>query len=362
MLRRAPFAALIVAAAALITPGCERRPQSAPDSAPAAPTATSGAGAQQQSQPVPHAAQPPPPSGTAADARPTTRDADPPDSPFNALDLRDYVLHPDVRDEDGPRTSLRILCTGPNLTEICCALGLRDQLVGRTRYCNHPPGIESLPSIGALVDASAERVAALRPDVVLVPGESREIQQRLRPLGVRIESLGDTSLEDLYRSIERVGAISGRPRTAAALVEHLRSQHDRVTRHCAGGTPLRFLLVTGTLAEPPTPPFVAGPGSFYDGLLTAIGHRNILPADHRPFGSVSLEFVVRSDPDVIIELDPDGRSRPNGHADALRAWQRLGSLRAVRERRVVVLTGPEHYLIGPRIMRTYAALCEALRQ
>ncbi|MBK8913633.1 MAG: ABC transporter substrate-binding protein [Phycisphaerales bacterium] len=302
------------------------------------------------------------PDKTAPTTSPTTQPAARPTPADPALRLRDYVAEPDIRDEEAPASALRILSTGPNITEICCALGLRDRLVGRTRYCDYPPGIEALPSIGALTDASAERVAGLRPDVVLVPGESRELVHRLRPLGVRIESLADTSLNDLYASISQLGEIAGRPRTAAALIEALRGQHERVTRRYAEGRRVRYLLVTGTLAEPPTPPFVAGPGSFYDALLSGVGHQNVLPPDHRAFGSVSLEFVVRADPDVIIELDPDGRMRPQGSADALRAWGRVGSLRAVHEGRVVVLRGPEHYLIGPRVMYTYAALCEALRE
>jgi ABC-type Fe3+-hydroxamate transport system substrate-binding protein len=78
------------------------------------------------------------------------------------------------------------------------------------------------------------------------------------------------------------------------------------------------------------------------------------------FAPLSLEFIARSDPDVIIELDPDGRQRPHGDADALRVWAKVGPLRAVGAGRVHVLTGSQHYVLGPRIALTYHALCRAI--
>ena len=39
----------------------------------------------------------------------------------------------------------RIASLLPSATEIACALGLRDQLVGRSHECEFPPGVESLP-------------------------------------------------------------------------------------------------------------------------------------------------------------------------------------------------------------------------
>src|SRR5262245_55179818 len=42
---------------------------------------------------------------------------------------------------------MRIVSLLPSATEIVCALGAREQLVGRSHECDFPEGIESLPAL-----------------------------------------------------------------------------------------------------------------------------------------------------------------------------------------------------------------------
>ncbi|MCG3127938.1 MAG: Vitamin B12-binding protein [Phycisphaerae bacterium] len=277
-----------------------------------------------------------------------------------AAALPDYVAHPrPVPGEEAP-VALRIVSLAPNVTEICCALGQRDALVGRTSYCLHPPGIERIPALGALIDTNVEALVSLKPDLVIVSGDSRAISERLSQIGIPFEAIPDVGLTDLYASIERVGTLLGRPRSAKALAAALRADVERVIARYRGTPRRRVLLVTGTLTDPPEPPYVAGSGSFYAELIGLLGHDIALPDAPRSFAPLSLETIIAADPDVIVELDPDGRSRPRGDADALRAWSRLGQLAAVRARRVHVLIGPQHYVAGPRIAQTLAQLSEKI--
>ena len=261
-----------------------------------------------------------------------------------------------------PGSQLRIISAAPNITEICCALGLRAQLVGRTRYCTYPPGIETVPSIGALLDVNVEALLDLRPDLILIAGRSRSITERLAPLGLRLESLPDDSLDDLFRSIRRIGELTGRGEGAERLCEKVRSELDAVDARYSGAAPARVLLLTATLSDPPTPPIVASPGSFYDDLIRRAGHTNIAAAGARSFVPLSLEFILHEDPDVILELDPTGRGRAHGAASAREVWSRIGPLRAVADRRVRVLSNLEFSVLGPRIARTYDAICRAVAE
>jgi hypothetical protein len=40
---------------------------------------------------------------------------------------------------------VRIVSLLPSATEIVCSLGARDELVGRSHECDHPPDVEELP-------------------------------------------------------------------------------------------------------------------------------------------------------------------------------------------------------------------------
>jgi iron complex transport system substrate-binding protein len=255
---------------------------------------------------------------------------------------------------------LRLLSTAPNVTEICCALGLRDCLVGRTRYCTYPPGIEAVPSIGALNDLNAEALVRLSPDLVLVSGTSRAIVDRLSRLALRYEAIPDVSLADLFAGIEGIGALADQGERARQLVRELRADLAAVASRHASEPRARVLILTAALADPPSRLDAAGPGSFYDDLLRLAGQRNVLDAHVGAFPAVALEYVLRADPDVIIELTADPAARPGRDADALRAWARVGSLKAVTQRHVHVLVGDKYFVLGPRIAETFEALCECI--
>lgn len=277
-----------------------------------------------------------------------------------ALTIRDYVRAPLVSPSSTSQESLRIVSLAPTLTEILCALGRRDWIVGRTSYCTHPPDVREVPSVGALTNLNAERLVRLEPDLILVSGQSRTQTERLKRLNLRFESIPDTGLEDVFSAIVRVGVLTGRAAAAAELNAAIRADLNAVTKRYADVAPARVLILTATLSDPPAPPFVGGAGSFYDELLRLAGHTNAAAPAGRAFAPLSLEFILRADPDVIIELDADGSARPGGEAQALKVWKKIGPLSAVANRRVRVLTGTQHYLLGPRIAQTFHEICAAI--
>ena len=277
-----------------------------------------------------------------------------------AAGLRDWVVNPPVvasEREAGPR---RLVCAAPSVTEICCALGLQRRIVARTRFCDYPPGIETVPAIGAMDETNTELLLGLKPDLVLVSGTSRAITERLERMGLTFESLPDRTLADVFAAIERVGELTERRETARRLSDGLRAELTRIARQYADVPPQRVLVLLWTLSDPPAPPFVAGPDSLYDDLLRRAGHANVADAGVQAYAPFSLEAIVRADPDVIIELDADGTGRPGGDTEAVRVWSQLGPLRAVKNRRVHVLKGERHFIPGPRIVQTFAELCRAV--
>ena len=276
--------------------------------------------------------------------------------------MRDWVIDPPVVAGECNVKELRLVCMAPNVTEICCALGLRAQIVGRTRFCDYPPELHDRPIIGALDETNLEVLLALEPDLILVAGTSRAITTRLDRLQLHFKSLPDDHLADVFTAIIRIGELTGRRETARRLCTGIRADLKRIARRYQDQPAARVLILLGPLANPPAPPFVAGPGSFYDDLLRRAGHINVTDEGALAYGPFSLEAIVRADPDVIIELDADGRGRTGGDTEALRVWSLLGPLRAVTEKRIHVLKGRQHHLLGPRIAQTFASLCALIAE
>lgn len=266
--------------------------------------------------------------------------------------FRDYTIDPPIDASERSAPCPRVLSAAPNLTEIVFALGLGEQLVGRTRYCTHPPAAGAIPSIGDLYQVSSEHVLALKPEVVLIAGQGRAMRDVVARLGVEAVLLPDATLDDLYAAIEQLGRRLGRPRTAAALSGAIRADLERASRASRGAAGRAALIVIAPLATPPGPVHAAGPHSFYEDLLRRGGHRNAISGVEQAFPLISLEYVARADPDVIIELAPESAQRLGGDREARDAWRQIGRLRAVERGAVHVLRGPQHFLLGPRIAAT----------
>src|SRR6201993_4619236 len=69
-----------------------------------------------------------------------------------------------------PGAPRRVVTLAPNLTEIVFALGAGDRLVGASEYSDYPEAARRIPRVGGL-EVDAEKVAALRPDLVLAVAE-----------------------------------------------------------------------------------------------------------------------------------------------------------------------------------------------
>lgn len=265
----------------------------------------------------------------------------------------DYVAAPVIDPAERERGPNRIVSLAPSITELVCALGLRDRLVGRTPYCRYPPGIESVPAVGALQDPNFEKIRSLSPDLVLITANSTRLASGLDELGVNYHRIPHETLDDVYAAIEATGEACDRPLTARRLTDALRADvralHQWATQSVHH--PQRVLIVLGEFPVPPRGVWAAGPGSFLGDLVNLAGHTNaagrVLKVSH---GEVPLTALRGLDPDVILTFGqpPTDRQR----LDLYQSWSRIGPMRAIDRQRVRTVGDEEYLSAGPRIAVT----------
>lgn len=258
---------------------------------------------------------------------------------------RDYVAEPMIDASEASSGPDRIISLAPSITELCGALGLADRLVGRTQFCTYPPSVSSVPIVGAYTDTNLEAILAAKPDLVLVTASSPKLEGKLRALDLPVEVLSDSSYEDVFEAIRKLGSVTQRPLTARRLIDNLKTDIARLEQPPAPNK--RVLLVTGPMPIPATGLHVAGPGSVLDRFLRLAGCENAMAGRlERPWARISVEQVLAANPDIIIETrDPADEA----HHDALyRAWSPIAAVNALRNRRIRTL--PRWIeLPGPRI-------------
>jgi ABC-type Fe3+-hydroxamate transport system substrate-binding protein len=123
----------------------------------------------------------------------------------------------------------RIVSLVPSLTELVCALGLGDELVGRTGFCVHPKEtLRRIPKVGGTKDVNLAKVRALEPThVVLNVDENRKETAdelaRFVPNLIVTHPLGPLDNLGLYRQF---GRAFGREREAEALCARFQAAYD----------------------------------------------------------------------------------------------------------------------------------------
>lgn len=245
----------------------------------------------------------------------------------------------------GPGFPQRIVCLSADTTEIAFALGAGDRVIGAPGTATRPPAARERARGGGLATLSADRVLALRPDLVLASSDlPRDLVADLVGAGTSVLCTAPRSLEDVHAAIMLIGGALGCAEAARNIVRDLRDEIAQV-REYSRGWPRRPRVYF----EAGPDPVVTGP-RWVSQLVDAAGGRDIF-ADLRGGRAaetlvVSAEAVVARDPEIILvswrgrELDRAAMARRPG-------W---GSIAAVRSGDIHELAGADVLVPGPSIM------------
>ncbi len=218
----------------------------------------------------------------------------------------------------------RIVSLIPSLTEDLFAIGAGAQVVGVSVFTTYPPAATRLPAVASFTSLDAERVARLHPDLVVGIPSQAGLAGDLRRLGLRLEFLADDSYDDLFRSLARLGSLTGHVAQAGAVAGRLRARTAALVRTVPRGPRPRTFVALGV-----APIFTVGDGSYIARLIALAGGRNASGVT-TPYARYSPEALLAAQPDAIVADRSSGIDRVLGEPP----WN---ALRAVRAGRVYVL-------------------------
>lgn len=251
-----------------------------------------------------------------------------------------------------PAPALRVVSLAPSLTESLFAIGAGAKVVGRTIYCNYPAEALRVPAVGGMTNPSIESIIACRPDLIVVSmeGNTPDDFRRLTSLGIPLYVSNPRTLEDMYRSLDRLGVLTGREGQARRLVDSLQ-RTERELRGTARPRPLTALVLVSL-----QPLMAAGGNTLLNELLTLAGARN--PAASLPghYPAISREMVIANPPDVLF-VTGDLPSDPASLTSLFPEWKRLNAL---LEGRVYSLNADIASRPGPRSLEALRAIIECL--
>lgn len=240
-----------------------------------------------------------------------------------------------------PKRPERIVSIGPSNTEFLFALGAGDRVVGVDDFSDEPAAAKARTKVGG-VKVDLEKVASLRPDLILTVKFSDGTIERLTASGAAVLVVDPQGLADVAKTALLVGQATGTDgkALAAGITATLESVRERAAK--ATVRPRVFHEVDAT---DPAKPYTVGPGSFVHELIELAGGVNVAAKASSPYPQLSAEELVRSDPEVIVLGDADYGVTPEQVASRP-GWSGLA---AVKAKRVHAISGNLVSRPGPRV-------------
>jgi iron complex transport system substrate-binding protein len=247
----------------------------------------------------------------------------------------------------------------PAATEILIGLGVADRLVAVSNYDADRDETASLPRVGDYQTTDWERLAAVRPRVMV----TQSAADRLPPgmvakaagLNIQLVNVPITRAADIAAAMRTLGRVAGDPQAGAAAADQFEQRMAALRERTKSGRRVRTLIVIDDAGRG-----VAGRDNYLNDALESAGGENVIRGP-QPYPTIDREILIDLDPEVIFQLLPD--ASPQVRAAAQQLWTSMPNLRAVRDGRVHIFTDawvlrPSHH-VAELAQRFAAALNEA---
>ncbi len=240
-----------------------------------------------------------------------------------------------------------IVSISPACTEILFSLGLGDEVVGVTEYCDYPEEALEKPKIGTFTSPNLEVILAQEPDLVLATGGVQlELLDRMEEEGLTVYAVNPMTFDQTVASILEIGELTGTEALAEEIVADMNKRAVDIARR-----------VNEMEAEGKERPRVfyeiffennvwtAGSDSIISDLIRLAGGENIGDLDTSDYYEFSVERLIAENPQVY--LVGSGSMFDPGDITGRSGWERMD---AVREGRVFVIDENLTYRTGPRLI------------
>jgi iron complex transport system substrate-binding protein len=245
----------------------------------------------------------------------------------------------------------RVVSLIPAATELLFAIGAGASVVGRTEWCDYPPEARPVTNLGPGINPNLEAVLSVSPDLVVLYNSAQHaaVAARLRELGIPAVRINTDALADVGRVGRLLGRLTGHVRGADSMSAVFDTALAGASAAGAREPRPRVLILVWQ-----QPPMTLGRGSFLSELVERAGGENAFGDIASSSAPVSIEAVSARDPDLILTAAVGPASiveRPE--------WQ---VVRAVRDRRLLRISGTEYDRPGPRSPGAIRALAVRLRE
>ncbi|MBP7732243.1 MAG: cobalamin-binding protein [Caldisericia bacterium] len=229
----------------------------------------------------------------------------------------------------------RIISLTPNTTEILCFLGLEGRLIGRSNYCNYPPEVEKVPSIGDVTTFSIEKIVAMRPDLVVANRMiSLEFVEKLQSMGLNVAAFDPNTVDGIIDTIKRIALICGVPDKT----ESLNADLETYKRTESTGK-IVYIEIWNS------PPTTFGKDTFGSDVIKWVGGTNLGDSLEGAYPTTTDEALIKLNPDVVVIP-----TKSSTAVEEFKSRKGFDILKAVKDNKIFAIDEDIMSRPGPRII------------
>jgi iron complex transport system substrate-binding protein len=224
--------------------------------------------------------------------------------------------------------------------------------VATVRYADYPAAARQLPQVGDAHALDLERIAALKPDLLVVwlHGSSERQMEQLRALRIPIFHSEPKRLEQIGDSLRRLGVLAGQEPAAHAAATQFDKTLAALRTQFAGRSPLRVFYQVWH-----QPLMTVNRAHLINEVISLCGGVNVFAAQNVLVPVLSVESVLAARPQVLVTASGDGR--PD---DALAPWQAFKTFEPIARGQVIWLPADLISRATPRVLEGADQLCRVL--
>lgn len=249
----------------------------------------------------------------------------------------------------------RVIALANGSAEVIDALGLRKNLIGRD-IASELPRLKKIPVVTSGHQIVAEKIIALKPDLVLVDkstGPATALAM-LKKREINVVAIPEAwNVQDSYLRIKAIARALNENKRGDQLIEKMKQVV--AAKKVEGSPKVAFLYLRG----PSAVYLIGGPGSGADTLITAIGGRDVgAETMKNPFNTLTSEALAKANPDVLLLMTKGLQSV--GGIDGLLKLPGIAQTTAGKKRRIITVDDSLLLAFGPRTPSLISQLARAL--
>ncbi|MFQ6043825.1 MAG: ABC transporter substrate-binding protein, partial [Candidatus Poribacteria bacterium] len=189
----------------------------------------------------------------------------------------------------------RVISIAPNITEILFAIGLDEEIVGVTEFCDYPPEAKEKTKVGGYYNPSLEMIVSLKPDLVVAAadGPNEAHIAKLANLDVPCFVIKPRTIDEIIEAMNTLAEVTGKKDTAKKTIAKIKERVDEVDRRVKSIPMEKRLKVFYALDHAEL--WTTGKNTFVNDLIVRAGGINIAGESNGWF-KYSLESLVLKKP------------------------------------------------------------------